>query len=180
MKSKKAFFIILAAIFFYSCSVEDPLPTSGENSFFTRLNGEKYIPKNFTHFPSGTNYGLQVRKKEGAWEINVDNRTDKNIYILLDSVEQPGNYLIQKVDLEYPNQIPGIRPTSVVIGKSNLILYLTKEEEIPEYIKITEVQDSVIIGEFQKITLTDPDNPNNKALLTEGRFHINLATLNND
>lgn len=180
MKFIKILFILLAGIVLHSCSVDDDIPTSGENSFFARLNGEKYIPKNFHHFPSGTNYGLKARKRNGAWHIDVDNRTDKNIYILIDGVEQPGNYLIQNVDLEFPNQMPRIRPTSVIIGNPGLIFYLTKEEVSPEYIKITEVQDSLIIGEFQKITLTDPEDPNKKTLLTEGRFNINLTTLNKD
>lgn len=180
MKSIKALFIILGVIFLNSCSAEDPVPTSGENSFFARLNGEKYIPKNFTHFPSGTRYGLNVNKREGGWYINVDNRTEENIYLSLEGVEQPGNYLVKKVDLEYPNQIPWRRPTSAIIGNPGVIFYLTKEEGSPEYIKITKVQDSLIIGEFQKITLTDPENPDNKALLTDGSFHINLVTLNED
>lgn len=180
MKFIKILLIVLTGILLHSCSVEDDLPTSGENSFFARLNGEKYIPQNITRFPSGTHYGLTAGKRNGAWHINVDNRTDKNIYISIDSVEQPGNYLIQNVDLEFPNQMPRIRPTSVIVSNPGLIYYLTKEEVGPEYIKITEVQDSLIIGEFQKITLTDPNNPNNKTLLTEGRFNINLTTLNKD
>ena len=180
MKSIKALLIILASIFLHSCSAEDPVPTSGENSFFARLNGGKYIAKNFTHFPSGTTPGLRVSKREGGWYIEVDNRTDKNIYLAINEVEHPGNYLVQKVDLKYPNQKPYIRPTSVIIGDWNSIFYLTKEEENNEYIKITDVQDSLIIGEFQKITLRDPENPNKTALLTNGRFHINLATLNKD
>ncbi|WP_026837004.1 hypothetical protein [Gillisia sp. JM1] len=180
MKFIKILFIVSTGILFHSCSVEDDLPTSGENSFFARLNGEKYIPKNIHRFPSGTQYGLKARKRDGAWYIDVDNRTDKSIYILIDDVEQPGNYLIQNVDLEYPNQIPRVRPTSVIIGNPGLIFYLTKEEVSPQFIKITEVQDSLIIGEFQKITLTDPENPNKKTFLTEGRFNINLTTLNKD
>lgn len=180
MKFIKILFIVLTGILLHSCSVEDDLPTSGENSFFARLNGEKYVPKNIHRFPSGTQYGLKARKRDGAWYIDVDNRTDKSIYILIDGVEQPGNYLIQNVDLEYPNQIPRVRPTSVIIGDWNSIFYLTKKEENNEYIKITDVQDSLLIGEFQKITLTDPENPRNKVHITDGRFNINLTTLNKD
>ena len=177
MKFIKIFFIVLTGIFLHSCSAEDEIPTSGENSFFARLDGEKYIPKNIHRFPSGSQYGLNAFKRDGAWYIRVDNRTDKNIYILIDGVEQPGNYLIQNVDLEYPNQIPIVRPTSVIIANPGLIFYLTKEEVSPQYIKITKVQDSLIIGEFQNITLTDPENPHKKAFLTEGKFNINLTTL---
>lgn len=178
MRSIKTLIIILASIFLHSCTVENPLSTSGENSFFARLNGEKYIPKDFTSFPYPTSYGLQAGKEDSIWHIRVDNRTDKKIHIFLNDVEQPGNYLIQNVELEYPHQFPRKRPTSIFIRESIRNFYLPKEEASPEYIKITEVQDSLIIGEFQKITLTDPENPNNKVLLTDGRFHINLSTLN--
>lgn len=178
MKSIKILFIILASIFLYSCSVENPLPTRGENSFFARLNGEKYIPKDYQSFPYPTNHGIAAGKKDSTWIIVVDNRTDQRIYIYLHAVEQSGNYLIQQVEQEYPNQFPREPPTSVFIRESVSTFYFPEEEESPEYIKITDVQDSLLIGEFQKITLTDPENPTKKVLLTDGKFHINLTTLN--
>lgn len=174
MKSIKTLFIILAGIFFHSCTVEEP--TSGENSFFARVNGEKYIPKTSFHFPAPASHGLQVSKEDSTWHIIVNNQTDKRIHVFLNDIEQPGTYLIENVELESPTLIPRKIPTSVIIDESRK-LYPPKEEVGPEYIKITEVQDSLIIGEFQKITLTDPENPSKTILLTDGRFNINLATL---
>ncbi|MCF4102832.1 hypothetical protein L1I30_14230 [Gillisia sp. M10.2A] len=55
MKFIKILFIVLIGMLLHSCSAENELPTSGENSFFARLNGKNYIPKNFTHFPSVLN-----------------------------------------------------------------------------------------------------------------------------
>lgn len=177
MKSRKVLIVILAAIFSQSCTVREE-PSSGENSFFARLNGEKYVPKTFTHFPAGTMYGLQAYKEEDSWHISIDNRSEKKIHIFLNDIEQPGTYLIQNVEQEYPHQFPGITPTSVFIQESVVNFYLPKEETGPEYVEITDVKDSLIIGEFQKITLTDPEDANKTALLTAGRFHINLVTLN--
>lgn len=180
MKFIKVLIVVLPLFLFCSCSVEDDLPTSGENSFFARLDGKKYIPKNFHHFPSGTFYGLTANKKDNAWYIEANNRTDKSIRIVIDQVTAPGNYLIENVDLEFPNQLPRERPTSIIISNPGLIYYLTKKESDPEYIKILKVEDSLIIGEFQSVTLTDPTTPDNKVLITDGRFHINLTTLNID
>ena len=178
------FINILLTFFIFSlllsCSAEDDVATNGENSFYALLNGEQYIPKNFHHFPSGTQYGLKAGKRDGAWHINVSNRSDQNIYIVINEVQEAGNYLVQNVDLEYPDQIPQTRPTSVIIGNPGRIFYITKEEPTPEYIRITEIQDSLITGEFEKITLTNPENSNEMITLQAGRFNINLTTLNKD
>ena len=37
---------------------------------------------------------------------------------------------------------------------------------------------SMYCGEFEKISLTDPENPNKKTTLSDGQFNINRKTLN--
>ncbi len=180
MKFSIKIILLIFTVYLNSCSVEDPLPTSGENSFFAKLNGKRFVAEDIHIFPSGTKYGLTAYTHENSWLLNVKNTSTNSLYIYINQVTEPGNYLIEDPDMDFPNQIPVIAPTSAIIGNGSLdVLYLTKGLQPNEFIKITAVQgDSIIIGEFDKITLTDPENPNNKTILTDGKFNINTNTLN--
>ncbi len=179
MRPLTKIFFFLISIILHSCSAEDPLPTSGENSFFTKLNGSPFVAENWEHFPGGTQYGLLVSVRDNSWELTVSNTSGKIIYFYINNVSDPDAYLIEEgVSRLGPN--PAETPTSVVIRNRNLdLLFLSVPQPEPEYIRITRVQgDSILIGEFEKITLTDPENPNNSTILTDGKFNINRNTLN--
>jgi len=170
--------ILLASL--NSCSAEDPVPTNGKNSFVAKLDGKRFVADDIHIFPSGTKYGLTAYTHENSWLLNVKNTSNNSLYIYINQVTEPGNYLIEDPDMDFPNQIPVIAPTSAIIGNGSLdVLYLTKSTQTNEYIKIDKVQgDSILIGEFKKITLTDPENPDNKTIFTDGKFNINTNTLN--
>ncbi|MFN4763657.1 hypothetical protein ACKGJN_11075 [Gillisia sp. Q332] len=183
MKSIKILFIILVSIFLNSCDSGDPLPTSGENSFVATLNGERFVAENRINFSNGgTRYGLQVYVRENSWELSVSNTSGKTIYFYIHNVFEPNLYLIEEGERNIIGPNPAETPTSVVIRNGSLDLLFISDSQIEnEYIRITRVQgDSILIGEFEKITLIDPENPNNKAILREGKFNINIATLNKD
>lgn len=179
MKYLRILFIAFPIIL-YSCSAEDTIQTNGENSFFAKLGEQKIVAKNIHKFPSGTSYGLKAHIVENSWSIKVKNGSSQNFYIYINEVTERGNYLLKDPDTNFPDQLPNEVPTSVIIGDGSLnVLYLTKGLQSNEYIKITKIQgDSIIIGEFDKITLTDPENSNNKTILTNGKFNINRNTLN--
>jgi hypothetical protein len=180
MKPLTIIFVFLISIILHSCAAEDPLPTSGENSFITQLNGKRYVAEDIHVFPSGTKYGLSVYKNEKIWLLTVNNSSALTLYFYLYEITGSGDYMIGEADENLSFFDNEDNQTSVLIGDGSLdVLFLTKAIDATEYIKITEVQgDSIIIGEFEKITLTDPENPNNTAILTDGKFNINLNTLN--
>lgn len=179
MKPLTIIFIFLISIILHSCSTEDPLPTIGENSFVASMDGKRFLAENWVHFPGGTQYGLLAYVRDNSWEISVSNTSGKIIYFYINNVFDPDAYLIEEgVSRLGPN--PAETPTSVVIRNRSLdLLFLSVPQPEPEYIRITRVQgDSILIGEFDKITLTDPENPNNKTILTDGKININTNTLN--
>ena len=71
MKPLTIIFVFLISITLHSCSAEDPLPTSGENSFIAQLNGERFVAEDIHIFPSGTKYGLTAYSHENSWSLKV-------------------------------------------------------------------------------------------------------------
>jgi hypothetical protein len=64
-------------------------------------------------------------------------------------------------------------------GSTTGVAFTSGLSTIEQFIKITQIEgDSIIIGEFEKISLIDPENPNNTVILTDGKFNINRNTLN--
>jgi hypothetical protein len=179
MKLLKSIFVVFTIIL-YSCSAEDQLPTNGENSFFARLDGKKFVAEDITTFPSGTYYGLRAYVRNNSWELTITNTSRKIIYIYINSVNEPSSYFIKDGDSNVISPNPADTPTSAVLRNSSLdLLYVSSLKNEDEFIKITKIKgDSILIGKFEKITLIDPDNPNNKTILRDGKFNINLNTLN--
>lgn len=180
MKPHLIIFILLVSLTLHSCSPEDPLPTSGENSFIAQLNGENYIAEDVHHFPSGTKYGLSAYESENIWLLTVRNKSAQTLYFYLSEITESGDYLIGEADENLSFFDNKDHHTSVLIGDGNLdVSFLTKAAGTKEFITITKVQgDSIILGKFDKITLTDPENPNNTVILRNGKFNINRNTLN--
>ena len=181
MKTLTIFFVFLLSIILHSCSAEDPLPTSGENSFVASLNGKLFVAEDRIHFSNGgTKYGLRAYVRDNSWELSVTNTSGKIIFFYIHNVVEPESYLIEEGERIVIMPNPAETPTSVVIRNGSLDLLFISDSQIEnEYIRITRVQgDSILIGEFDKITLTDPENPNNKTILTDGKFNINTNILN--
>ncbi len=170
--------ILLASL--NSCSIKDPVPTSGEKSFVAKLDGKRFVAEDRLHFPSGTIHGLHLYVRNNSWGLTITNSSGIILYIYINEVNEPGNYLIKDGNRNVISPDPAETPTSAVIRNRSLnLLFVTSMPNENEYIKIIKVQgDSIIIGEFEKIILTDPENPDNKTILTDGKFNINRNTLN--
>jgi hypothetical protein len=80
MKPLTIIFAFLISITLHSCSTEDPLPTSGENSFFARLNGKRFVTEDVRKFAT-TNYGITAGVFDNTWELVFSNSSKRNIYI---------------------------------------------------------------------------------------------------
>lgn len=180
----KPFELILAffiATLFQSCSTEAPLPTSGENSFTTKINGNQFIAEDVRKFAT-TDYGITAAVFDNTWRLIFSNSSDRNIYIYIYEVNDTGEYLVGKADGDLVYYLESDDETSVSISDgtgSTTGVAFSSTSELTEYISITNLQDdSIIVGEFDKITLTDPDNANNNVILSDGKFNINRNTLN--
>ena len=177
----KFFAVLLLAITLQSCFKEDgdPLPTSGENSFTAKLNGEEYVAEDVTRY-GRIYHGITAFVHDKNWLLTFSNSSDIIILISLHKVEEVGHYDVGIDENFFFDRESNISSVSVRTGKVGLE-YHTIFPELDEKIEITKIEgDSIIIGEFDKITLSDPDNPDKKIILTEGKFNINLATLNED
>lgn len=179
MRNLKFWVISFFVITFQSCFKDDgdPLPTSGENSFNARLNGEQFTAEDVWKWPR-TYYGINASVHDNNWLLRFSNSSSLIIFISLHKVEEVGYYEVgidENFFFDHESNI-----SSVLIRTGNVeVKYHTNFPELNEKIEITKIEgDSIIIGEFEKITLSDPDNPNKKVILTNGKFNINRTTLN--
>ncbi len=184
MKPLTKIFLFLISIILQSCSAEDPLPTSGENSFIAKLDGTRFITEDVRKFAT-TNYGITADVFDNTWLLVFSNSSKRNIYIYIYifKVNETGSYAVGKSDGDLVYYLESDDQTSVSIsdgtGSTTGVAFASGLSSTEDFIKITQIEgDSIIIGEFEKITLTDPENPNNSAILTDGKFNINRNTLN--
>mgnify|MGYP007006686680 CR=1 FL=1 len=182
MKPLRLLLTFLITVTLNSCSAEDPLPTSGENSFFAKLNGKRYVAENTTSFPARTHYGIEASVYENNWLLTFHNSSNDNIYIYIYKVNDIGIYPLGRSDGDLVYFLESDNETSVSIsdgtGSFFGVAFTSGYSSDEEFIKITQLNTTSIIGEFDKITLTDPENPDNKTILTDGKFNINTNTLN--
>lgn len=179
MRNFKFLTVLLIAITLQSCFKDDgdPLPTSGENSFSVKLNGRQFVAEDVRKFKNIT-YGITAYVNNKNWLLTLSNSSDISILISLHEIEEIGYYDVGIDENFFFDNESNI--SSILIRTGNLnVEYHTIFPELNEKIRITKVQgDSIIIGEFDKITLSDPDNPEKKVILTSGKFNINRTTLN--
>lgn len=179
MKNLKILPVLLIVITLQSCFKDDPLPTTGENSFTVKLNGRQYIAEDLNHFAS-INYGITALVDDKSWWLRFGNSSYENISIYLHEVKKVGYYAIGANDDLFPDSDSESTISSITItNHTTNSLYYTNLPELNEKIEITKIEgDSLIIGNFEKITLSDPDNPDEIIILTNGKFNINRTTLN--
>lgn len=178
MENFKFLTVLLIAITLQSCFKDDgdPLPTSGENSFSVKLNGEQFVAEDVRKFTS-IYYGIKASVHNKNWLLRFSNSSNRTIYVYLHEIEEVGYYAVGADDNLFSDRESSI--SSILIGNSNLNVLYGTNFELNEKIEITKIQgDSIIIGGFDKITLSNPENPEDKVILTNGKFNINRATLN--
>lgn len=186
MKNPKFLVVLLSAITLQSCfkADGDPLPTSGENSFIALVNGFPFLAEDVFKFTS-TYYGITAYENDKTWELTFRNSSRGDIHIYLYKVTEPGNYIVGKADGDLVYFSDSDDESSVSIsdetGSAFGVAYFSNSPQNNEIIEITKIQgDSIIVGEFDRITLSSPGNPNDKTILSQGKFNINLSTLNKE
>lgn len=178
MTKFKCLFLLLLAITFQSCSKDDELPTSDENSFTVKLNGERFVAEDVDRFLMD-NYVFSDNGIDKNRFLTFRNSSDIVLVINLRKLEGIGNYEVG-IDESFLSDRESAK-SSVAVGTREMgVEYHTYSPELNEKIEITEIGDNFIVGEFDRITLSDPDNPDDTVILTEGRFDINRPTLNSE
>lgn len=199
---KNLFFTILASFFLINCSkdkdpeiAQDQLPsftTTGANTTGCIINGKVLIPKNGSHAIGGSKIlGLNVNAGnnfnapiigDDYWQLEIANKKDVSgagIILYIRNMENGmGDYVINQSNgelyMDGPNNnqiIAGIREN----GKEKTYWSASNAG----IIKITRFDylNGIYSGIFS-CTLCNKDNPTETIQVTDGRFDINIATLN--
>ena len=181
MKDFKFVFLIITLIAFQSCTPDEgtPRPTSGENSFTAKINGEQFIAVDIWKFKR-IDHGITAYENGKTWLLSFRNSSKTTIYFYLPDIEGVDYYNVGVADDNLSFFDNRDTQTSVLMANSNSeVIYNSNSPDLNEKITIKEVQgDSIIIGEFEHITLSNPENPEDTIIITEGKFNINRATLN--
>ena len=185
MKIIKLLTILFVALIIKSCTPDEGSlrPTRGENSFSAKINGKQFMAEDVEEF-ANTTYGISAYENNKTWQLTFRNSSKLDIYFYLYQVNEEKNYLVGDADGDLVYYLESDDETSVSIsdgtGYNTGVAFSSDSSGADQFITITDVQgDSIIIGQFKKLTLSDPKNPNNKTILTDGFFNINRNTLNN-
>ena len=193
-------FLVLLLIAMTSCSkdnntVDDQLPPitqTGANTAGCIINGKVLIPKNGSQAIGGSpNYGLNINAGinfnepiigDDYWQLEIANKRDKNssgiILYLKDMLAGSSNYEVGQSNgelyMDGPNNnqiIAGITENGISktywSGKSAGKITITRFDYF----------SGIRSGTFN-VVLYNKDNPTDTIEITEGRFDINVATLN--
>lgn len=171
--------IVLIILLICSCSKNDEpdFPSTGENSFYTEINGKAYIPENTRKFLI-TVYGISALENNKIWQLRISNRSNKDLHIYLRNIEGIGQYKIYKLEDDLPSITPEVYVSAMGLTDGTGNFAYGSTSDIEQFIQITKISgDSILIGKFEKIILKNPVDPNDKIILTNGRFNINRNTL---
>ena len=170
-----------------------PITQNGTNKAGFLLNGKTVIPKNASQAIGGPLiYGLKYHlginfgnpSFDDYFAINIKNRKDidgDEIYIHLNNMMLgAGTYQLGQSNGNYFTASPANNHVVLkkAINSGSIITYLSNSNS--GFITITrfDYPNKIISGTFN-MTLYNPDNSIETVKITDGRFDINLVTLNN-
>lgn len=148
-----------------------PITQTGANTAGCLIDGQVLIPKNGTS-SIPIIYGLTRYFEQPGYRINIANiNENRRLYIYIEKDNKVSDFII--------NQSNGAGTGSSI---STEIFYEIKDKKYLSsdnsgIIKVTKYDYPIISGIFSA-SLYNKDNPSEKINITEGRFDINVATLN--
>jgi hypothetical protein len=193
--------LTLAAFVLFSCCSKDnnttqeqlpPITTTGANTAGCVINGKVLIPKNGSQAIGGSPlYGLNLNTqgtfypyRNGYWQLEIANKKDINgagiiLWIKNMSVGN-GDYLVDQSNGELYSYGPNNNQiiAGITENGTNKTYWSSQNAGI---IKITRSDLAYGIAMFSgtfNCTLYNKDNPNEIIQISDGRFDINLLTLN--
>ncbi|QTE24296.1 hypothetical protein [Polaribacter cellanae] len=178
--------LFLFALTLSNCEKNDPqdqlppITQTGENTFGCIINGEVLIPQNGKGSLSVTpKRGITAKYlSNNNFIIDAGNFKDSNgnrIYIYIYNLTSTGVYNFELSNGESTSTFEPLYPHcwSIISQNSKYISDINTGT-----ITITRFDNNIISGVFSKLTLVNIDSPNDIIEITNGRFDINLNTVN--
>lgn len=187
--------LLFFAITLFNCENNDPedqlppITQTGANTFGAIVDGRVFVPKNsFTFTPgSSERKGLQVLYGENFTNTNGD---DKWIIKANNYKDTPEIYIyiyIPTLKNNLKNHIVGISNADENFNPPNAHIYLLKNLGTSQYRSFNnsgnisfskiDITNGIYSGTFS-VKLKNKDDDNDIIEITEGRFDINLNTVN--
>lgn len=153
-------------------------PITAENTFSCKINGEVFIPKDFSNFPNTSDgYKIFFVDVQNSWFSLFRNPTD-NLYIYIYNLDSIGDYTLGLADGD--SFFPPDDDTVIEYSANGDLVTTHISTSISGSIEVLELDfGNKIIFQFDEIILKGIDDPNDIITLTEGKANFNLATFNN-
>lgn len=174
-------------------SLQDQLPPitqTGANTFGCIVDGKIFIPRDSYSSTPGNNFfkGLKLlignnflnTSGDDIWVLSAGNfKIDPNIYIYIyipSLINANNSFMINTSDGYKDSSLPHTHIYCQIDGSNNT--YLSSESS--GFIKFSRLDTTsgIYSGTFN-VKLKNKDNENDTIEITDGRFDINLNTLNN-
>lgn len=187
----KIFFILITTLFL-SCSnnedlvelvTEDSLPPItqiGTNTFGCLVNGKVFVPKDKTGYTppgGGTPKGIEILGDNSVFVIQARNYTNIAIYIYIpENLPKQTTYLFgESPGVSYGLNSPVYAHIFCIINNKK---YLSFENSGMIDFTKANFNDKIYAGIFNS-KLRNQDSPNDFIEIKDGRFDINLITIDN-
>lgn len=171
-------FILLCFLLFSSCNNDDDTAPSisQENTFSCKINGELFVPEDYSSFPNSfTGISAHIIP-ENNWFFHLQN-TQKNIYIYIVNVIETGEYMIYLSDGN--GDFLGEETSGFDISITGNSTPSHHSIDNNDTVTVVELDiNTRIVLEFDEITLVNNNDPSDIVKLTDGKLNINLETLN--
>ena len=188
---KQLFFktaFLLFAIIFYNCENNDPqdqlppITQTGANTFGCIINGEVLIPKNSNGVPNAK--GLEAYYKDNkTFILDANNYSNSNgrLYIYIYDLNSEGNTSLELSEglssFHFEPNYSHLWCRVYDQTEGNNIYISTTDSGAIEITRF-DVINNIISGVFDNLTLVNINDSNDIIEIKEGRFDINLLTVN--
>lgn len=183
LKINKLIMLLIFVTLLKSCDKDEgiDLPQIGENSFTAKVDGKTFIPEDVKLF-TNVDYGIYAYVNKETWHLVFSNSEQKDIHIYIKEVKGPGEYTIGSLDgdLNFYTNTDTESAVAIADGSGSVTgVGYSSKSNFQQIITIARVEDeNILIGSFEKLTLVAPNNNSDHKILTDGKFNINISTLN--
>ncbi|WP_018676632.1 hypothetical protein [Riemerella columbina] len=154
-----------------------PITQNGANTAGCLVNGKVLVPKNGTqNFGGPPAYGLFISRLYGSFRLDIKNyKNDGFVHMYISKLDDNKvTYNIGQSDGQ-PFEPHSNSSEAQLYAVNNNNIYISSANS--GTISITKNSYPIISGTFSA-SLYNKDNPSEKIQITDGRFDINVATLN--
>jgi hypothetical protein len=157
-----------------------PITQTGENTFGCLVNGAVFIPKDKTGYTApggGTPQGIEILGDNSVFVIQARNYINTAIYIYIpENLPEQKTYVFdESPGVSYGLNSPNYAHIFCVINNKK---YLSFEDS--GLIDFTKANfDNKIYAGIFNVKLRNQDNPEEFIEIKDGRFDINLITIDN-